>query len=87
VTLKRISKSGIEGGNEPDPRDWVSNWSYISIGYKDGRGPVHLLVNAVFKIENGKIAKVRVFYNEADWLRQLGYKLVKPVKKNQRESL
>jgi hypothetical protein len=74
------------GGNEPDPGDWVSNWSYVTIGYKDGKGPVHLWVNAVFKLENGKIAKTRVFYNEADWLRQLGYQMVKPIKKNQGQS-
>jgi hypothetical protein len=53
--------------------DWVSNWAYLTIKYKDGRGPVNVWVNAVYKIENGKIVRSRTFYNEADVLRQLGY--------------
>ena len=59
--------------DEADPGDWVSNWAYLTIKYKDGRGPVNAWVNAVYKIENGKIVRSRTFYNEADVLRQLGY--------------
>jgi hypothetical protein len=70
-----------------EPGDWVSNWAYCDIKYKDGRGPIHLWVNSVYKIENGKIAKSRIFYNEADWLRQLGYRFVKPPTKQKGESL
>jgi len=57
---------------EADPGDWVSNWAYLTIKYKDGRGPVNVWVNAVYRIENGKIVHSRTFYNEADVLRQLG---------------
>jgi ketosteroid isomerase-like protein len=53
--------------------DWVLNWAYLTIKYKDGRGPVNLWVNAVYRIEDGKIVHSRTFYNEADALRQLGY--------------
>ena len=53
--------------------DWVLNWAYLTIKYKDGRGPVNLWVNAVYRIEDGKIVHSRTFYNEADVLRQLGY--------------
>jgi hypothetical protein len=56
--------------------DWVLNWAYLTIKYKDGRGPVHLWVNVVYRIENGKIMYSRSFYNEADVMRQLGYKMV-----------
>lgn len=56
--------------------DWVLNWALLTIKYKDGRGPVNVWVNAVYKIENGKIVQSRSFYNEADVLRQLGYKMV-----------
>ena len=59
--------------DEAAPGDWVSNWAYLTIKYKDGRGPVNLMVNAVYKIENGKIVRSLSFYNEADALRQLGY--------------
>jgi hypothetical protein len=58
--------------------DWVLNWAYLTIKYKDGRGPVHVWVNIVYRIENGKIMFSRTFYNEADVLRQLGYTTVPP---------
>ena len=53
--------------------DWVLNWAYLTIKYKDGRGPINLWVNAVYRIEDGKIVHSRTFYNEADAYRQLGY--------------
>jgi hypothetical protein len=58
--------------------DWVLNWAFLTIRYKDGRGPVNLWVNVVYVIENGKIRLSRTFYNEADVLRQLRYNLDPP---------
>jgi hypothetical protein len=58
--------------------DWVLNWAYLTIKYKVGKDPVHLWVNAVYKIENGKIVQSRTFYNEADVLRQLHYMIAPP---------
>jgi hypothetical protein len=58
--------------------DWALNWAYLTIKYKDGRGPVTLWVNSVYLIENGKIAMSRTFYNEADVLRQLNYSINPP---------
>lgn len=63
----------MKEGEEAEAGQWVSNWAYVTIKYKDGRGPVHVWLNAVYKIEDGKIAHSRTFYNEADVLRQLGY--------------
>lgn len=63
----------VKEGEEAQPGDWVANWAYLTIKYKDGRGPVNVWLNAVYKIENGKIVQSRTFYNEADVLRQLGY--------------
>lgn len=57
--------------------DWVLNWAYLTIKFKDGSGPVNVWVNVVYRIENGKIVHSRTFYNEADVMRQLGYSLVK----------
>lgn len=68
----------IKPGDEAEPGDWISNWAYVTIKYKDGRGPVNLWVNAVYRIENGKIVHSRTFYDEADVLRQLGYSAIKP---------
>jgi len=65
--------------DEAEPGDWVSNWAYLTLKYKNGSGPVHVWVNAVYRIENGKIVYSRTFYNEADVLRQLGYTYVVPV--------
>ena len=79
--------ANITDNNNGEPGEWVSNWAYCSIKYKDGRGPIYIWVNSVYKIENGKILKSRVFYNEADWLRQLGYRFIKPIKKKEGESL
>jgi hypothetical protein len=53
--------------------DWVLNWALLTIKYKDGRGPVDVYVNAVYRVEDGKIVHSITFYNEADVLRQLGY--------------
>lgn len=63
----------------PAAGEWVSNWTYLTIIYKDGRGPVNVWVNAVYKIEDGKIARSRTFYNEADVLAQLGYRVFPPL--------
>ena len=60
----------------PNPGNFVSDWASLKITYKDGRGPVFLNINAVYRIENGKINLSRTFYNEADVLRQLGYDYV-----------
>jgi ketosteroid isomerase-like protein len=57
----------------PHPGNFVSDWASLKITYKDGRGPVFLNMNAIYRIENGKITLSRTFYNEADVLRQLGY--------------
>ena len=58
--------------------DWVLNWAYLTIKYKVGNEPVHLWVNVVYRIENGKIVLSRTFYNEADVLRQLRYSINPP---------
>jgi hypothetical protein len=39
---------------------------------------VNIWANTNYLIENGKIIRSITFYNEADALRQLGYKIVAP---------
>jgi uncharacterized lipoprotein NlpE involved in copper resistance len=58
--------------------DWVLNWAYLTIKFRDGRGPVHVWVNIAYLIDKGKIVFSRTFYNEADVLRQLGYTIEAP---------
>src|SRR5688572_19082215 len=57
----------------PHPGNFVSDWASLKITYKDGRGPVFLNMNAIYRVENGKITLSRTFYNDADVLKQLGY--------------
>lgn len=56
--------------------EWVSNWAELNIVYKDGLGAVTIWANTNYLIENGKIVRSITFYNEADALRQLGFKIV-----------
>ena len=58
--------------------EWVANWAELNIVYKNGRGAVTILANTNYLIVNGKISRSITFYNEADALRQLGYKIVPP---------
>ena len=69
---KFVSVTIPEGDNKGE---WVANWAELNIVYKNG-GSVTLWANTNYMIENGKIAKSITFYNEADALRQLGYKIV-----------
>lgn len=62
-----------EGDNKGE---WVANWAELNIVYKNG-GSVTILANTNYLIENGKIVKSLTFYNEADALRQLGYRWVR----------
>jgi hypothetical protein len=56
--------------------EWVANWAELNIVFKDSIGSVTILANTDYLIENGKIIRSITFYNEADVLRQLGYKIV-----------
>ena len=66
----------VKENEEVPAGNWVTNWAYLTIKYKDGRGTANLWVNAAYRIENGKIVHSRTFYDEADVLRQLGYGFV-----------
>lgn len=55
---------------------WVGCWAELKIVYKNGGGEVTIWANSDYLVENGKIKKSLTFYNEADALRQLGYKIV-----------
>ena len=73
IEYKRTVNIAAKVTEGPHPGNFVSDWASLKITYKDGRGPVFLNMNAIYRIENGKITLSRTFYNEADVLRQLGY--------------
>jgi len=70
---RNISTTVTEGENRGS---WVSNWAEVTINYKNGTGPITIMANTTYRIENGKITKSYTFYNEADALRQLGYSFI-----------
>ena len=73
---RTLSTTITEG---PNTGEWAYNWAEVTITYKDGSGPVSLMMNAVYKIEDGKIARTRTFYNEAEVWEQLGYRIFPPL--------
>lgn len=73
IEYKRTVNIAAKVVDGPNPGNYVSDWAQLRITYKDGRGPVDLVMNAVYRVEDGKITLSRSFYNEADVLRQLGY--------------
>jgi len=60
--------------------DYVTSWARTNIKYKDGK-TVHLTVNYIFRVKDGKINRSISFVNEADSMRQLGYQFVPPAAK------
>jgi hypothetical protein len=56
------------------PGNYVSDWAKLKITFKGDTHPVFLYINAIYRVEDGKITLSRSFYNEADVLRQMGYK-------------
>lgn len=63
----------------PNAGEWAYNWAHVTLTYKNGEGPVELMMNSVYKIEDGKIARSRTFYNESDVWEQLGYRIFPPL--------
>jgi hypothetical protein len=57
--------------------NWVGNWAEMNIVFKDGMGTVTVWANTNYLVANGKILKTITFYNEADVLRQLGFRTVR----------
>ena len=55
--------------------EWVSNWAELNITYQAEIGEVTIWANSVYQIENGKIIKSITFYNVADALYQLGFRI------------
>jgi ketosteroid isomerase-like protein len=70
---EKLAPVTIAGGDNQG--DWVGFWAELKIVYKDG-AEVTIWANSDYLVQNGKITKSFTFYNEADALRQLGFKIV-----------
>jgi ketosteroid isomerase-like protein len=71
---QKMAPVTIADGNNKG--EWVGVWAELKIVYKNDGGEVTIWANSDYLVENGKIKSSFTFYNEADALRQLGYKLV-----------
>jgi hypothetical protein len=71
---EKMAPVTIADGNNKG--EWVSFWAELKIIYKNDGGEVTIWANSDYLVENGKIKRSFTFYNEADALRQLGYKIV-----------
>ena len=63
----------------PNAGDYVTSWARGNIKYKNGKD-VHITLNYVFRVKDGKIDRSISFVNEADTMRQLGYQIIPPAK-------
>jgi hypothetical protein len=60
------------------PGDWVADWAYITVNYKNGNKPISFWFNGVYRLTNGKIDRSRAFYNVNDFFQQQGYVVTPP---------
>lgn len=73
LEFKRIENIAITNNNEQRKGEWVSSWGKMYLKFKDLGNESTIWANTIYKIEDGKIVKSFIFYNEADALRQAGY--------------
>ena len=76
IKYNRSKMAPVTITDGPNKGEWVVNWSELHITYKDSIGDVTIWANTSYLVENGKILRSITMYNEADALRQLGYKIV-----------
>lgn len=72
-TRSQIAPVTIKEGDAEG--EWVGSWAELNIVFKNG-DEVTIWSNTNYLIENGKIIRSLTLYNEADALRQLGYRIV-----------
>lgn len=64
-----VERNGID-------QEWVSSWGKLIIKYQNRGTAAEIWSNTIYLIEDGKIEKTYIFYNEADALRQAGFSYV-----------
>jgi limonene-1,2-epoxide hydrolase len=81
IEVLQSSSAAAKTNEGPNAGDYVTTWAGVKITYKNGKGPVTLAVNYIFRVKDGKINLSRAFFNEADTMRQLGYQFIPPAAK------
>ncbi len=74
ITYNRSRNVAVTISSGDNQGEWVSNWAELSIRYQNNENTVTIWANTIYQIQDGKIVKSFTFYNEADALRQLGYR-------------
>lgn len=76
IEFKRVENIAITNNNGKAQGHWVSSWGKLYLKFKEHGNEATIWSNTIHKIEDGKIVKTLIFYNEADALRQAGYKYI-----------
>lgn len=58
------------------PGQWISSWGRFEIKFKGQSNEAVIWANTIYLVNEGKITRSFIFYNEADALRQMGYSYV-----------
>jgi len=74
LEFKRIENIAITNSKGKTKGNWVSSWGKLYVKFRQHGNEATIWSNTIHKIEEGKIVKTIVFHNEADALRQAGYK-------------
>ena len=60
------------------PGDWVAEWAFINVTYKNGTKPFKFWWHGVSRVKDGKIEVSRAFYNQNDYFTQHDFKVTPP---------
>ncbi len=60
------------------PGDWVAEWAFITVNYKNGNTPFKFWWHGVSRVKDGKIEVSRSFYNVNDFYDQHGFTVTPP---------
>lgn len=55
---------------------WVSSWGKLYVKFKEHGNEATIWANKLYLIDKGQIQKSYIFFNEADALRQAGYRYI-----------
>lgn len=76
LEFKRAEIIAISNYEGKVPGNWVSSWGKLYVKFMDRGNEATIWSNTIYLIDDGKIQKSYIFFNEADALRQAGYRYI-----------
>lgn len=73
LEFKRAENIALTNYQGKEKGLWVSSWGKLHVQLKDRGNEATIWANNIYLIDDGKIKKSIIFFNEADALRQAGY--------------